>query len=63
VRVLITECTRTVFYSQLQAVNEGSGATVSVDARPSDAINLAIRLSVPIYLHKAVVQEFAKRLS
>jgi uncharacterized protein len=62
-RVLITECTRTVFFSQLQAVNTGTGVTHSVDTRPSDAINLAIRSGVPIYLHKVVVQQFAKRAS
>lgn len=33
----------------------------SVDARPSDAVNLAVRCKVPIYVHKDIVSTDAVR--
>lgn len=36
-----------------------SGEEVSVDARPSDAVNLAVRFNAPIYVHRDVASRMA----
>jgi Domain of unknown function (DUF151) len=59
-RILITECTNTIFYSRVYAVNSSSGHHVDVDARPSDAINLALRHNARVFVNKSVARQFAK---
>lgn len=59
-RVLVTECARTLFYSRIHAVSELTGSVVDVDARPSDAINLALRMHAPILVRNSVLQKYAK---
>jgi uncharacterized protein len=59
-RVLVTECTHTLFYSRIHAVSELTGAVVDVDARPSDAINLALRMHAPVLVRNSVLQKYAK---
>lgn len=59
-RILITECSNTIFYARVFAVNTTSGHHVNVDARPSDAINLALRHNAPVFVNNTVVKQFAK---
>jgi bifunctional DNase/RNase len=59
-RVLITECTNTIFFARMFATNLATGASVNVDARPSDAINLALRHRAPVFVNNEVVAKFAK---
>jgi len=47
-------------YFAIIFVSSPDGSTVkSIDARPSDAINLALRFQAPIFVNKAVVQSSA----
>lgn len=51
--ILINNLSRDVFYALI--VIEAAGRMIEIDARPSDAIALAVRLSAPIYVDKAVM--------
>lgn len=51
--VVITELKENTFFAKI--IFEISGLTSEVDARPSDAIALAVRLGVPIYIHEKVM--------
>ncbi len=53
--VEITELRDDVFYGRIVARHRGQ--EISLDARPSDAIALALRLSVPILVAEEVLQE------
>jgi len=55
-RVTITRWERdtTMFFATV-AVRRGRARPVSVDARPSDAVNLALRAGVPIYVAREVM--------
>jgi hypothetical protein len=49
------------YYARVHVMRLGPDAAngaeeVDVDARPSDAINLALRCSAPLYIHKRVVR-------
>lgn len=48
----------TTFFAQLELVREG-GEHVYVDARPSDAVALAVRLGVPVYADESVLETAA----
>jgi bifunctional DNase/RNase len=56
--VIIQRVEGTTFYAQIRLVAE-SGEHVSLDARPSDAIALAVRLHVPILADERVLQTAA----
>ena len=53
--VVISELTEGTFYSRISLVSQGG--TTDVDARPSDAIALALRVGAPIYASEAVMAE------
>jgi len=53
--VTVTSIKRGVFYAVIE-INAG-GKTIEIDARPSDAIALALRLGVSVYVAEAVMQE------
>lgn len=57
-RVVISHVQDTIFYAQLQLVAQ-SGETIWVDARPSDAIALAVRMHVPIFADETVLSTAA----
>lgn len=59
-RVLITKCSRNLFYARIHAKNGTTGHVVDVDARPSDAINLAMRQAAPVLVYKPVIDKYAK---
>lgn len=53
-RVQVTRVQDSTFYAELHLVR-GGGAPVIVDARPSDAIAVALRLDAPIYVNEALL--------
>ena len=53
-RVIVTELQENTFYALIE-LKDGSGELVSMDARPSDAIALALRLDCPIYVRQSVL--------
>lgn len=53
-RIAITEMRDRTFYAVLE-LNQG-GKTFSIDARPSDAIALALRAEAPIYVSEEVME-------
>lgn len=52
-RVQVTRVQDSTFYAELHLVRGGS--PVIVDARPSDAIAIALRLDAPIYVNEALL--------
>ncbi|NMB00286.1 MAG: bifunctional nuclease family protein [Firmicutes bacterium] len=54
-KVVITDLSEDVYYAELHLVQEGK--TVRVDARPSDAIALALRSGAPIFVDEKVVPQ------
>lgn len=52
--VLITNVQDTTFYAQL-CLKTATGESMSVDARPSDALALAVRVHAPIFAEEAVL--------
>ncbi|HHU60887.1 MAG: bifunctional nuclease family protein [Bacillota bacterium] len=52
-RVELTDLTDDVYYAELHLIQ--SGKTLRIDARPSDAIALALRSGAPIYVDDKVV--------
>ncbi len=55
--VLISELREGTFYARLNV--EGNSASHEIDARPSDAIAIAIRFGAPIYVAESVMEEAA----
>lgn len=53
--VVITNLLDNTFYAQIELFDENN-KTVSLDARPSDAIALALRLDCPIYVKSTVLE-------
>jgi bifunctional DNase/RNase len=53
-RVVVTELKENTFYALIHV--KTGGQTITVDARPSDAIALALRTGSPIYVEEAVIQ-------
>jgi len=51
--ILINNLNKDVFFALI--IIEVKGETIEVDARPSDAIALAVRLRAPIYVEKAIM--------
>ena len=54
-RIVVTELRDGTFYAEIQMTQAGDSVTVS--SRPSDAIALAVRASVPIYAEEDVLAE------
>ncbi|XP_042508553.1 bifunctional nuclease 2 isoform X2 [Macadamia integrifolia] len=60
--VRITERVVNTYYARIFFGKPGEKAILSVDARPSDAINVAMRCKVPIYVRKQIVLTDAIRV-
>jgi bifunctional DNase/RNase len=58
-KVLIDSMSDTTYYARLYLRHRD--ITVVIDARPSDAIALAVKLQAPIYVAEAVLQAAGKR--
>lgn len=56
VQVVITEVRDNTFFATIELIRE-DGATVLVDARPSDAIPMALKLGLPIHVAAKVLEE------
>lgn len=54
-RVVVTELRDNTFFAVIEMKN-GSGEFITLDARPSDAIALALRADCPIYVNEEVIQ-------
>jgi bifunctional DNase/RNase len=54
-RIVVTELKEGTFYAEIELVQNGQ--TVKVSSRPSDAIALAVRATVPIFAEEAVLAE------
>jgi bifunctional DNase/RNase len=59
-RILITEISNDVFYARI--VLSTNGSSVEIDSRPSDAIALAVRVKVPIFVDDSVMDRAGVRL-
>ena len=59
-RILITEISNDVFYARI--VLDANGSSVEIDSRPSDAIALAVRVKVPIFVDDSVMDRAGVRL-
>ncbi|MBI3723663.1 bifunctional nuclease family protein [bacterium] len=51
-KVVVTECASEVFLARIHLQKDGEERTL--DARPSDALNVAVRASCPIYVAQTV---------
>ena len=56
-RVLIDDLWNTVYYAKLVLAPEEGDEELLVDARPSDAIALALRFGAPIYMSDAILEQ------
>lgn len=53
-RIVVSDLVDNTFYAIIE-VAEGGGDTISIDARPSDAIALALRADCPIFVAQKVL--------
>lgn len=60
--VKITQRVGDTYFARIYFGQVGEYEMVSVDARPSDAINLAVRSQVPIFVSKSIVRNDAVRI-
>ena len=56
-RVVITRVDKNTYYAELQV--ERNGELVTIDARPSDSIAIALRLDAPIYAADDLLSEIS----
>lgn len=55
VQVRVTEIIANTYYARVHVARAGDPPhEVDVDARPSDAINLAVRFGAPVYISKKI---------
>ena len=57
-RVVINDLQESTFYARIYFSSDGE--LVDVDSRPSDAIALAVRTNVPIFVSRQVLEQVAK---
>lgn len=60
-RVEITNLKDGTFYAQI--ILDRQGTDITIDARPSDSIALAVRLKCPIFIAESVVEEAGSEIS
>jgi bifunctional DNase/RNase len=53
--IVVSDLRQDTFYAQV-VIEQHGGPTRAVDSRPSDAIALAVRLEVPIYVEETVME-------
>ncbi len=54
-KVVISDLRNNTFYAEI--LIKRNGETIKVDSRPSDAIAIALRLNVPIFINEAVLDK------
>lgn len=58
IRIVINDLRDSTFFAQIRlAIGQSGGRTLEVDARPSDAIALALRTEAPIFVSQAVLEQ------
>jgi bifunctional DNase/RNase len=57
VHIVISDLRNDVFYARIVA--DQNGRRLEIDSRPSDAIALAVRVHVPIYVEESVMERAA----
>ena len=62
-KVCITALIDATFHARVHCARSGTTEEIVLDARPSDALNLAVRYTAPIYMHKAVADKMASPIS
>ena len=55
-RVVVSDLKNNTFYAKLLLSRAGSAEPIEVDARPSDAIALAVHLDAPIFVEERVLE-------
>jgi bifunctional DNase/RNase len=53
-RIVVSSLKENTFYANIELRTEGG--VVAIDARPSDAIALALRMQAPIFVEEAVIE-------
>jgi hypothetical protein len=53
--IVVNDLSHDVDYARVKI--KANGETLEIDARPSDAINLAVRLKVPIFVDESVMEK------
>jgi hypothetical protein len=53
-QVRVTDIIANTYYARVHVARAGGEGEVDVDARPSDAINLAVRFGAPVYIAKKI---------
>ena len=56
-RVIVNDLHDNTFFARLHLTREADGDVVDVDSRPSDAIALAVRMDVPIFVEEQVFEK------
>jgi len=56
-KVRITDIVDNTYYSTIRVKNKNGGAEHDIDARPSDAVALAVRFGCPIYISERVFEK------
>jgi bifunctional DNase/RNase len=56
-KVHITRVEKNTYYAELYIARNGGGDVVQVDARPSDSIAIALRLSAPIFASETLLTD------
>lgn len=59
--VRITDRVVDTYYARIYVGKPGEDELLSVDARPSDAINLAVRCKIPIFVNRSIIKADAVR--
>ena len=54
IKIIINEIIENTFYAIIE-INNGSEKILKIDARPSDAIAIAVRTNVPIFVSESVM--------
>ncbi len=55
-RVVINDFDKGIYYAVIE-IKRDDGETIKVDSRPSDAINVAVRMKAPIFVSKDVIEK------
>ena len=56
-RIIVNDLRENTFYARIHLRKDAGGEIIDVDSRPSDAIALAVRMDVPIYVEEQVFQK------
>lgn len=61
IEVVISDLREGIFYARLVCVSEDR--KIEIDARPSDAIAIALRFNAPVYTYENILQDYGIALS